>query len=185
MRRYDLKLNPAKCAFGVPFGKLLGFIVSRRGIELDPFKIKSIRDIPSPKNKTEVMSLSGRLNYISRFIAQLTTTCEPIFKLLKKDAAVKWTEDCQRAFEKIKEYLSNPPVLAKWQILLTEFDIIYVTRTAMKAQALADHLAENPVDGDYEPLNTYFPDEETNSIEEVGSNGNQAWQLYFDGATNT
>ena len=75
--------------------------------------------------------------------------------------------------------------LAKWQILLTEFDIIYVTRTAMKSQALVDHLAENPVDGDYEPLDTYFPDEEINSIEEVGSNGNQAWQLYFDGATNT
>ena len=71
--------------------------------------------------------------------------------------------------------------LAKWQVLLTEFDIIYVIRTAMKAQALA----ENPVDGDYEPLDTYFTDEEINSIEEVGSNGNQAWQLYFDGATNT
>ena len=55
----------------------------------------------------------------------------------------------------------------------------------MKAQALADHLAVNLVDGDYEPLDTYFPDEEINSIEEVGPNGNQAWQLYFDGATNT
>ena len=95
VRRYDLKLNPAKCAFGVPFGKILGFIVSRRGIELDPSKIKAIRDLPSPKNKTEVMSLLGRLNYINRFIAQLTTTCEPIFKLLKKDTAVRWTKDCQ------------------------------------------------------------------------------------------
>ena len=42
VRRYDLKLNPAKCAFGVPFGKLLVYIVSRRGIELDPSKIKVI-----------------------------------------------------------------------------------------------------------------------------------------------
>jgi len=223
------------------------------------------------------------LNYISRFIAQLTTTCEPIFRLLKKDVAVRWTDDCQQAFEKIKEYLSKPPVLvppeldrplflylsvtdnsfgcvlgqhdstgrkeqaiyylskkftsyevrytllertccaltwvaqklrhyllsyttylisrmdplkyifqkpmptgrlAKWQILLTEFDIIYVTRTAMKAQALADHLAENPVDGDYEPLDTYFPDEEIDSVEEVDPDENQAWQLYFDGAIN-
>lgn len=57
------------------------------------------------------MSLLGRLNYISRFIAQLTTTCEPIFKLLKKDAAIKWTDDCQNAFDKIKDYLSKPPVL--------------------------------------------------------------------------
>ena len=86
LRRYNLKLNPAKCVFGVPSGKLLGFIVSRRGIELDPSKIKAIQELPPPKNKTEVMSLLGRLNYISRFIAQLTTTYEPIFKLLKKNA---------------------------------------------------------------------------------------------------
>ncbi|XP_070035446.1 uncharacterized protein [Nicotiana tomentosiformis] len=85
--------------------------VSRRGIELDPSKIKAIQELPPPKNKTEVMSLLERVNYISRFIAQLTTTCEPIFKLLKKNAAVKWTDECQEAFDQIKSYLSNPPVL--------------------------------------------------------------------------
>ena len=78
------------------------------GIELDPSKIKAIRDLPSPKNKTKVMSLLGRLNYINRFIAQLTTTCEPIFKLLKKDASVKWTEDCKRAFEKNQGVFVQP-----------------------------------------------------------------------------
>ncbi|XP_070028683.1 uncharacterized mitochondrial protein AtMg00860-like [Nicotiana sylvestris] len=102
LRRYNLKLNPTKCAFGVPFGKLLGFVVSRHGIELDPSKIKAIQELPPPKNKTEVMILLGRLNYISRFIAQLTTTCEPIFKLLKKNVAVKWPDVCQEAFDKIK-----------------------------------------------------------------------------------
>ncbi|XP_075099168.1 uncharacterized protein LOC142176029 [Nicotiana tabacum] len=111
LRKYDLKLNPAKRDFRVPSGKLLGFIVSRRGIELDPTKIKAIRDLPPPRTKKDVMSLLGRLNYISRFIGQLTTTCETIFKLLKKDAAIKWTSECQEAFDKIKEYLSNPPVL--------------------------------------------------------------------------
>ena len=93
VQTYDLKLNSIKRAFRVPFGKLLGFIVSRRGIKLDPSKIKVIRDLPSPKNKTEVMSLLRMLNYIIRFIAQFTTTCEPIFKLLKIDVAVRWTED--------------------------------------------------------------------------------------------
>ena len=108
VRRYDVKLNSAKCAFRVPFGKLLGFIVNRRGIELDLSKIKVIRDLPSSKNKTEVMSLLRRLNYISMFIAQFTTTCEPIFKLLKKDASVKWTEDCKRAFEKNQGVFVQP-----------------------------------------------------------------------------
>ena len=67
--RYNLKLNPAKCAFGVPAGKLLAFIVSRRGIELDSSKIKAIQELPPPKTRKEVMSFLGRLNYISRFIA--------------------------------------------------------------------------------------------------------------------
>ena len=111
LRRYNLKLNPAKCAFGVPAGKLLGFIVSIRGIELDPSKIKAIQELPPPKTRKEVMSFLGRLNYISRFIAQSTVVCEPIFKLLKKDAPTKWTEECQTAFNAIKIYLSNPPVL--------------------------------------------------------------------------
>ncbi|XP_049381358.1 uncharacterized protein LOC125845912 [Solanum stenotomum] len=99
--RYNLKLNFAKCAFGVPARKLLGFIVSRKGIELDPSKIKAIQDLPPPKSRKDVMSFLGRLNYICRFIAQSTVICEPIFKLLRKDATTKWTEDCQKAFDRI------------------------------------------------------------------------------------
>ena len=111
LRWYNIKLNPAKCAFGVPAGKLLGFIVNRRGIELDPSKIKAIQELPLPKTRKEVMSFLGRLNYISRFIAQSTVVCEPILKLLKKDTSTKWTEECKTAFDAIKSYLSNPPVL--------------------------------------------------------------------------
>ena len=69
MRHYNLKLNPAKCAFGVLAGKLLGFIVNIRGIELDPSKIKAIQELPPPKTKKKMMSFLGRVNYISQFIA--------------------------------------------------------------------------------------------------------------------
>ena len=89
LHKYDLKLNPAKCAFGVPAGNLLGFIVSRSGIEVDHSKIKTIQDFPSPKTNKEVMSFLGRLNYIRRFVAQSTVICESIFKLLQKDAPTK------------------------------------------------------------------------------------------------
>ena len=90
---------------------MLGFIVNRRSIELDPSKIKAIQDSPPLKSKKEVMSFLGRLNYINLFISQSTVVCEPIFKLLKKDATTKWTEECQTAFDAIKNYLSNLPVL--------------------------------------------------------------------------
>ncbi|XP_070017298.1 uncharacterized protein [Nicotiana sylvestris] len=74
--------------------------------------------------------------------------------------------------------------LAKWQIFLTEFDVVYVTRKAMKAQALADHLDENPVDDEYQSLNTYFPDEEVNLVEAISEDTN-AWKIFFDGTVNT
>ena len=81
--------------------KLVGFIVRRKGIELDLSKIKAIQELPPPKTRKEVMSFLGRLNYISRFIAQSTMVCEHIFKLLKKDALTKWTKECQIAFDAI------------------------------------------------------------------------------------
>ena len=67
--------------------------------------------MPPPKNEKEVRGFIGRLQYISRFIAKLTTICEPIFKLLRKNQPVIWDDRCQAAFETIKNYLMNPPVL--------------------------------------------------------------------------
>ena len=104
-------MNPKKCIFGVTSGKLLGHIVNQKGIELDPNKVKAIREMPPPKNEKEVRGFIGRLQYISRFIAKLTTICEPIFKLLRKNQPVIWDDRCQATFETIKNYLMNHPVL--------------------------------------------------------------------------
>ena len=65
----------------------------------------------SPRTEKKVRRFLGHLNYISRFISHLIATCEPIFKLLKKDQVVKWNDDCQIAFDKIKLYLQEPPIL--------------------------------------------------------------------------
>jgi hypothetical protein len=91
IKKYKLRLNPNKCTFGVTAGKLLGHMVSSRGIEVDPTKIKAILEMPPPKIEKEIRGFLGRLQYISRFIARLTTTCEPIFKLLKKGEPKEWT----------------------------------------------------------------------------------------------
>ncbi|XP_070013160.1 uncharacterized protein [Nicotiana sylvestris] len=107
LQRYNLNLNPVKCAFGIPVGKLLGFIK------------------PMPTSK-----------------------------------------------------------LAKWQILLSEFDIVYITQKVVKGHALADHLDENPVDGEYEPLKTYFPDEDVSFIGEDIAKSYDGWRMFFDGAAN-
>ncbi|PKI63921.1 hypothetical protein CRG98_015702 [Punica granatum] len=106
-----LRLNPTKCTFGIRSGKLLGFVVSERGIEVDPDKVKAIRELPPPSSVREVRGFFGRLNYIARLIANLTDKCRPLFRLLRKNAAVEWSEECQKAFDTIKAYLVQPPVL--------------------------------------------------------------------------
>ena len=111
LEKYNLRLNPKKCIFGVTSGKLLEYIVSERGIEVDPNKIKAIQEIPVPKTEKDVWGFIGKLQYISRFIAKLTMIFDTIFKLLRKNQLVEWNEECQKAFEKIKEYLTSLPVL--------------------------------------------------------------------------
>ena len=100
----------------------MGHIVSERGIEVDPEKIKAILDMPAPRNEKEIRGFLGILQYISRFIARLTDICEPIFRLLRKNQPTVWNNDFQRDFEKIKECLLSPPVLVpptpRWPLLL-------------------------------------------------------------------
>ena len=78
---------------------------------MDPSKAKAIVNMPPPNTETEVRGLLGRLQYISWFIVQLTPICEPIFKLLRKNAQINWSEECQTAIEKIKQLLIKPLVL--------------------------------------------------------------------------
>ena len=67
--------------------------------------------MPASRIEREIRGFLGRLQYISRFIARLTDICEPIFCLLRKNQPTIWNDDCQHAFEKIKEYFLSPPVL--------------------------------------------------------------------------
>ena len=78
---------------------------------MDSDKIKAIQEMPVPKTEKEVRGFIGKLQYISRFIAKLTTICDPVFKLLRKNQPIEWNEECQKAFEKIKEYLTSSSVL--------------------------------------------------------------------------
>ena len=66
---YKLRLNPKKCTFGVTSEKLLGFMVSQRGIEVDPNKIKAIVEMKPPRMEKEIRGFLGRIQYINRFIA--------------------------------------------------------------------------------------------------------------------
>ena len=83
-RQYHMKLNPSKCAFRVSSGKFLGFIVSHRGIEANPEKVRAILQMSSPRTTKEVQSLTGRVAALNRFVSKATDKCLPFFKTLKK-----------------------------------------------------------------------------------------------------
>ena len=89
LRRYKLKLNLVKYLFGVSLGKFLGFMVSQRGIEANPVKIRAILDMTSPKTVKEVQRLTRRVVALNRFVSKATDKCLPFFKTLKQ--VFHWT----------------------------------------------------------------------------------------------
>ncbi|KAL0411679.1 UNVERIFIED_CONTAM: Polyprotein P3 [Sesamum latifolium] len=113
LRKYRLKLNPEKCAFGVSGGRFLGFIVTQRDIEANSIKIKAILDMGSPTNINEVQRLTGRIAALSRFISKSADKSLPFFKILKKVKNFEWNEEYQQAFEELKAYLTKLPLLVK------------------------------------------------------------------------
>ncbi|PKI66593.1 hypothetical protein CRG98_013002 [Punica granatum] len=154
LRKYKLQLNPGKCTFSVKSRKLLGFIVSEKGIEVDPDKVKAIMELPPPSTVHEQYTLYHTVRLLSK--------TDPLKYLLGSPSSMR--------------------NIAKWRCQLTEYDIEYVSRTSVKGQAIADHLAEFPIVDDT-PINFDFPNEgilQMNCEEEV-----TGWKMYFDGAVNS
>jgi hypothetical protein len=102
MRRFRMKLNPAKCTFGVPAGKLLGFLVSSRGIEVNPSKICAIEKMKPPTDLKEVQKFTGCLASLSRFISRLGEKALPLYQLMKKSDTFVWTTQADAAFKELK-----------------------------------------------------------------------------------
>jgi ribonuclease HI len=112
-RKHGLKMNPNKCAFGVSAGQFLGFMVHQRGIEISRKSIDAINKVVAPTNKTELQSLIGKINFIRRFISNLSGKIKAFSPLLKLKANQEflWGAEQQLALDEIKKYLTNPPVL--------------------------------------------------------------------------
>ena len=110
LQAYNMKLNPNKCVFRVTAGKFLGFMVSQRGIKVNPEKIRVIVELAPPKTVKEMQSLNGKIVARNRFISRVADKCLPFFRILKK--SFEWTDECQQAFKNLKLYLSSPSLLS-------------------------------------------------------------------------
>ncbi|XP_073294451.1 uncharacterized protein [Primulina huaijiensis] len=113
LKKYEIKLNPSMCVFGVKSGKFLGFMVTDRGIEVNPEKIKAVLDMPSPQSIREVQKLTGRIATLSRFISRSAHRSYPFFQILRKAHKFGWDEKCEQAFQDLKKHLAELPVLVK------------------------------------------------------------------------
>jgi hypothetical protein len=111
LRATCTKLNPDKCVFGVSAGKLLGFLVSHRGIEANPEKIRAIETMRPPARIKDVLKLAGSLAALSRFISRPAERALPFFKLLRKSGPFSWTKEAERAFQELKQHLVSLPIL--------------------------------------------------------------------------
>jgi hypothetical protein len=107
LREYRWKLNPNKCVFSVPLGKLLSFIISQRGIEANPEKISAITSMKAPMCIKDVQKLTGCMAALNRFISKLGERGLPFFKLLKHQEKFVWTPEADQALAQLKDFLSK------------------------------------------------------------------------------
>ena len=77
LRRHKLRLNASKCSFGVGSGKFLGYMVTHRGIEVNPNQVKAINNLQPPQNPKEVQKLTGMTTALNRFISRSADRCRP------------------------------------------------------------------------------------------------------------
>ncbi|XP_072073849.1 uncharacterized protein [Arachis hypogaea] len=185
LRAYNMRLNPDKCAFGVQGGKFLGFILTSRGIKANPEKCNAVLSMTSPKIVKEVQQIAGRIAALSRFLPAVANRSYHFFQTFSKGKKFTWTDECENSFTELKQLLASPPILQrpeadqplrqiltrpelaerliKWSIELSEFDIQYESRKALKSQILAD-----------------FVSEMTNEAQHTSAN----WSIHVDEASN-
>ena len=99
LRKHKLYLNASKCSFGVGSGKFLGYMVTHRGIEVNPDQIKAINSLQPPRNPKEVQKLTGMTAALNRFISQSGYSCRPFFLLMNRWKGFEWTEEYVLAFQ--------------------------------------------------------------------------------------
>ena len=131
LRGHKLRLNASKCSLRVGSGKFLGYMVTHRGVEVNPDQIKAINSLQPPRNPKEVQKLTGMMAALNRFISRSTERCRPFFLLMNKWKGFEWTEECAQAFQQLKEYLFHSPIMSSPEIDEVLFAYIVVAPHAV------------------------------------------------------
>ena len=127
-------------------GKFLGFMVSQRGIKVNPEKVRAIIELEPPRTIKEVQSLNGKIATLNRFVSKATDKCLPFFRTLRKSFERK--DECQMAFDNLKSYLSSPPLLSPSKLGEELYLYLAVSQAAVSAALVREE------DGSQKPV--YF-----------------------------
>ena len=111
-RERGMKLNADKCKIGLTEIRYFGHILTPKGLKIDDQKLSAIRQMDAPKDRAELETILGMVTYLTRFAPNLATLTAPLRDLLKKDVEFIWDACHDRAFQKIKDVLTDSPVLA-------------------------------------------------------------------------
>ncbi|MCI01813.1 putative protein NYNRIN-like, partial [Trifolium medium] len=123
-------------------GKFLGFYLTERGIEANPNKCKAFTELSTPDSKKSTQTLNGMLTSLSRFVAKSAHHAVPLFKLLRKEDAFEWTEECMQALQHLKKALSEPPVLSRPD----DEEVLYLY-LAVASEAVSATLIRETIEG--------------------------------------
>ena len=111
LKEHQLYAKFSKCEFWLEKVSFLGHIISSEGIAVDPSKVEAVLSWKAPKNVSEVRSFLGPVGYYRKFIAGFSKIARPMTYLLRKDVKYVWTEECEKAFRKLKKKVTEAPVL--------------------------------------------------------------------------
>ena len=152
MRDANLTIKPKKCQFGMHNCTYLGHIVDDGQVKPEPVKLDAVRSFPQPTSKKQVRAFLGLTGYYRKFIPEFATTAAPLTDLTRKSSPnrVVWTDDCTRAFEKLKEKLCTAPVLYS-----PDFTKPFVLQTDASDRGIGAVLSQLDPDGTDHPVSFY------------------------------
>jgi hypothetical protein len=164
LKEHDLYLKPEKCKFERTEVEFLGTIISENTIQMDPIKLAGIRDWPSPTTVKQTQSFLGFGNYYRRFISGFAEIARPLHELTKKDKIWNWTNECQTAFETLKERFSTAPVLT-----MPDTTKLFVLEMDASKWAIGATLLQKQDDGQIHPCRY---------LSHALTQTKQNWQIY-------
>ena len=129
---------------------MLGHIVSAGGIKIDLERVKEILKISIPRNKKEIQSFIGKINFLRWFIPNFDEIVKQITKMLRNDQDVKWTPEAKLSFEKIKQALTEAPVLVR-----PDFSKDFITFYFASEDSIAAVLFQNNAKGLEQPISFF------------------------------